>query len=441
MEIKKKDILICGGALFAIFFGAGNLIFPPHIGIIAGDRWWEVMIAFLLSDPLLPIWGVIVTAALGGKADDLGKRVGPRFAKVIGAIVILIIGPFFAVPRTGAVTYEILVKPNIPGIPLWIASAIFFAITLVIVLNPSKVIEIIGKYLTPILLVILGLIVGISIFNPTDPMVTTDATHLFKLGFTEGYQTMDAIGSPLMAGIVIADLIRRGYTDEKVQFKASIGIGIVAFILLALVYGGLTYAGATVGGHFDQNTERVALLIGMVELMLGSGGKLIMGIAVALACLTTSTGLISTCANFFDSISGGKLEYKKVAVVSTVVAFGISLLGVDQIIKIAVPILLAIYPGMIALIILSAFDKFIKYNWTYTGAVIGAYSISIIEAINVSSNMINGSNLFGGLVDIFKTFPLGAISFEWFVPAIVCSVVLTLISVISGVGKRRGDTL
>ncbi len=440
MDIKRKDIMICGFALFAIFFGAGNLIFPPYLGVLAGDRWYVAMFAFLLSDPVLPILGVIVTARLGGRADDLGKRVGPKFAKLVGTVAILTIGPFFAVPRTAATTHEILIRPLFPGIPGGVTCLIFFIITYYITLNPSKVIDIIGKYLTPCLLVILALIVIISIVNPPDPKVTTSTANLFTLGFKEGYQTMDALGSPLMAGIVITDLIRRGYNDKEIQFKASVKVGIVAFVLLALVYGSLTYAGSTVGGHFDANTERTALLIGMVKLMLGNVGQVFMGVAVALACLTTSTGLTSTCGNYFDTISNGKLSYKKVVTVATIVSYALSFLGVNGLINVAVPILSAIYPVMIVLILMSIFDKKIKYNWTYTGAVLGAFLISIIESINLASVM-RGGHLLGAYASKIGTLPFAKFGFEWVLPAVIGSVILTLISMIFKVGKTINDPI
>lgn len=440
MEIKRKDVIVCGFALFAIFFGAGNLIFPPHLGVIAGDRWYVAMFAFLLSDPVLPILGVIVTARLGGRADDLGKRVSPAFAKLIGTIAILTIGPFFAVPRTGATTHEIFVKPLFPSVPIWATAIVFFGLTLYITLNPGKVIDVIGKYLTPALLVILTLIVVISIVNPPDPKVTTEATSLFTMGFSEGYQTMDALGSPLMAGIVMTDLIRRGYSDKETQFKASVQVGIVAFVLLALVYGGLTYAGATVGGHFDGETERTALLIGMVELMLGNVGKVFMGVAVALACLTTSTGLSSTCGNYFETISGGKLKYKYIVMACVAVAFVLSLIGVDGLIAIAVPILSAIYPVIIVLIVMSIFDHKIKYNWTYTGAVIGAFVVALIESINLASVM-RGGNLLADQVAVVKSLPLAAFGFEWILPAVVCSIILTVISMATKKGKTINDPI
>lgn len=440
MEIKRKDIIVCGFALFAIFFGAGNLIFPPYLGILAGDRWYVAMFAFLLSDPVLPIVGVIVTAKLGGRADDLGKRVGAKFAKLVGLVAILTIGPFFAVPRTGATTHEIFVRSLFPSVPAAVTLVIFFALTLYIVLNPGKVIDVIGQYLTPALLVILAIIVGKSIIAPPGAMVATTTERLFTLGFKEGYQTMDALGASLMAGIVITDLIRRGYTDKEVQFKVSVGVGMVAFVLLALVYGSLTYTGATVGQFFDGDTERTTLLIGMVELLLGRTGVVLVGFAVALACLTTSTGLISTCGNYFDTISEGKLPYKKVVIIATAVSFALSFLGVNGLITIAVPVLSAIYPVIIVLVIMSIFDAKIKYNWTYTGAVIGAFAVALVEAINLASVM-RGGNLLGGMAEVIAGLPLAEFGFSWVAPAIVCSLALTAVSMATGKGKTNKDTL
>lgn len=438
MEIKKKDIIVCGFALFAIFFGAGNLIFPPYLGVLAGDRWYIAMFAFLLSDPVLPILGVVATAKLGGRADDLGKRVGKKFAQLVGTVAILTIGPLFCVPRTGATTHEIFIRPLFPNVPSWITCLVFFLITYYITLNPTKVIDIIGKYLTPCLLVILSLIVIVAVVNPPDPAVTTSTKTLFTLGFKEGYQTMDALGSPLMAGIVISDLVRRGYDNREIQLRASLWVGLVAFILLALVYGSLTYAGSTVGGHFTADTERTALLIGMVELMIGNVGKVFMGVAVSLACLTTSIGLTSTCGNYFETISNGKLAYKKVVTVAVIVSFALSFLGVDGIISIAVPILSAIYPVIIVLILMSLFDKKIKYNWSYTGAVIGAFSVSIVESINMASAM-RGGNLLGGVTAWIQTFPFAKFGFEWLIPAILGSVIFTIISMTAKVGKTIND--
>lgn len=433
---KITDIIICGFALFAIFFGAGNLIFPPYLGVISGNNWGIANIAFLLSDPLLPILGVIVTALLGGQATDLGKRVSKHFSIIIGAISIILIGPLFAVPRTGATTHEIFVQSFVPTAPQWITSLIFFGLTLYIAIHSHTVIDAIGKYLTPILLFILLLVFIAAVVQPNAGFQTTTSAGLFSQSFKEGYQTMDALGAALMAGVVISDLTRRGYTEKKEQHQMMFGVGIVSFILLALVYSSLTYAGATVSTVYDSTVQRPALLIGLIEQLLGSFGKVAMGIAVSFACLTTSVGLITTCGHYFSTLTNGKLEYKKIVVVSVVLSFLLSLLGVDALLQLAVPVLSAIYPMVIALIFLSIFDRYIVYNWTYTGAVVGAFFIGGIQAIHLFSQM-QGGNFLSGLADWTNTLPLHQFGFEWLVPAIIGSVVFTVISKFTGMGHKR----
>ena len=435
---RKKiiDIIICGFALFAIFFGAGNLIFPPYLGVISGNNWGIANIAFLLSDPLLPILGVIVTALLGGQATDLGKRVSKHFSIIIGAISIILIGPLFAVPRTGATTHEIFVQSFVPSAPQWITSLIFFGLTLYIAIHSHTVIDAIGKYLTPILLFILLLVFIAAVIQPNASFQTTTSTGLFSQSFKEGYQTMDALGAALMAGVVISDLTRRGYTEKKEQHQMMFGVGIVSFILLALVYSSLTYAGATVSTVYDSTVQRPALLIGLIEQLLGSFGKVAMGIAVSFACLTTSVGLITTCGHYFSTLTNGKLEYKKIVVVSVVISFLLSLLGVDALLQLAVPVLSAIYPMVIALIFLSIFDRYIVYNWTYTGAVVGAFFIGGIQAIHLFSQM-QGGNFLSELAAWTNTLPLNQFGFEWLVPAIIGSVVFTVISKFTGMGHKR----
>ena len=435
---RKKiiDIIICGFALFAIFFGAGNLIFPPYLGVISGNNWGIANIAFLLSDPLLPILGVIVTALLGGQATDLGKRVSKHFSIIIGAISIILIGPLFAVPRTGATTHEIFVQSFVPSAPQWITSLIFFGLTLYIAIHSHTVIDAIGKYLTPILLFILLLVFIAAVVQPNAGFQTTTSAGLFSQSFKEGYQTMDALGAALMAGVVISDLTRRGYTEKKEQHQMMFGVGIVSFILLALVYSSLTYAGATVSTVYDSTVQRPALLIGLIEQLLGSFGKVAMGIAVSFACLTTSVGLITTCGHYFSTLTNGKLEYKKIVVVSVVISFLLSLLGVDALLQLAVPVLSAIYPMVIALIFLSIFDRYIVYNWTYTGAVVGAFFIGGIQAIHLFSQM-QGGNFLSELATWTNTLPLNQFGFEWLVPAIIGSVVFTIISKFTGMGHKR----
>lgn len=414
---KTRDIFVVGFALFAIFFGAGNLIFPPKIGVIAGDRWWKSMLGFLLADPLLPIVGVLVTAKVGGQASRLGSRIGKRFTDTLFGIIILIMGPVFAIPRTAATTHEIAIGNNFPQIPIWVTSLVFLGLTLFFAINQSGVIDKIGKYLTPALLISLTIIILKAIINPIEPMVTTRTSGLFLSGFYEGYQTMDTLAAALMTSLVVDDLLRRGYTDYKERMRAVRGVSVVVIILLAFVYGGLTYLGATTGSMYNANNGMIEILLGAIHQLLGKSGTLIIAIGVAMACLTTSVGLTAIVGNFFQDISVGKIRYKHTVIVTVIVSFFISLLGVKGLVDLAGPVLAAMYPIMIALLFLNAFDKYIKHDWSCTGAVIATALVSIPESLNSAFGIMKP------LVDYYKTLPLSILGFEWLIPAIIGAII------------------
>ena len=429
MKKKLLDTIIIGFALFAIFFGAGNLIFPPYLGVTAGENWGIATIAFLISDPLLSIIAVMVVAALGGSALNVGRRVHPLFASALAAICVLLIGPIFAVPRTGASTHEIFVQSYFPSAPQWITSLVFFGIVLWITYKENSVMDAIGKYLTPILLFILFCIFVAAIVQPDATFATTDGTGLFAQGFKEGYQTMDVLGAPLLAGVVMKDITRRGYLNKKDQFRMMFGVGIVAFILLALVYSTLAYSGASMSTVIDSTAQRAAMLTTIVKNLLGSWGQLAMGLAVCFACLTTAIGLTTTCGQYFEEVSKGKISYKKTILVTVAVEFIISLVGVDSLINLAVPVLTFIFPIMIALILFSAFDQYIPYDWTYLGAVIGAGIVGLVQGINTLSQLLGG-NLLGDAVKLIGTFPLATYGLEWIVPTFAGALIFTILAAI-----------
>lgn len=429
MKKKLLDTIIIGFALFAIFFGAGNLIFPPYLGVTAGENWGIATLAFLISDPLLSIIAVMVVAALGGSALNVGRRVHPLFASALAAICVLLIGPIFAVPRTGASTHEIFVQSYFPSAPQWITSLVFFGIVLWITYKENSVMDAIGKYLTPILLLILFLIFVGAVLQPNASFAATDRTGLFAQGFKEGYQTMDVLGAPLLAGVVMKDITRRGYLNKKDQFRMMFGVGIVAFILLALVYSTLAYSGASMSTVIDTTAQRAAMLTTIVKNLLGSWGQLAMGLAVCFACLTTAIGLTTTCGQYFEEVSKGKISYKKTILVTVAVEFIISLVGVDSLINLAVPVLTFIFPIMIALILFSAFDQYIPYDWTYLGAVVGAGIVGLVQGINTLSQLLGGK-LLGDAVKLIGTFPLATYGLEWIVPTFVGALIFTILAAI-----------
>lgn len=434
MNKRTQDIFVSGLALFAIFFGAGNLIFPPYLGVTTGDGWFATMCGFLLADPVIPILTVFITAFAGGRAVDLGKRVGPGFAKLLSLVAIICIGPAFAIPRTAATTHEVGVMPFFPNAPAFITSLIFFGITFALAYKESGVVDIIGKYITPALLVFLVLIIAKAIITPVGAIVPVQHDGgFFVSGFYEGYQTLDALAAPLFTGIVVADLIRKGYGEvsEKERRSFIMMVGLVCFVALAIVYGGLTYLGAQGSSMFTGDDSRVEILVSLVGMLFGNFGKIALGLAVALACLTTSVGLTSAAGNFFEDISNGKIKYGVTVIVVVVISFLLSLIGVDAIIALAGPVLTIVYPIIIALVFYMMFEKHVRYDMAYIVMVAGVLVVAVIETIGANIGL-------GGMVDTIKTLPLGQFGFTWFVPSLVCFAIGYVIGKM-GVGKTIDD--
>ena len=431
MTNRKKDILISGLALFAIFFGAGNLIFPPYLGVITGDGWLATMIGFLLADPVIPILTVIVTAAAGGRAVDIGKRVGDKFAKILTLAAIICIGPAFAIPRTAATTYEVGFQSFFPNLPIWVVTIVFFAITFALSFKESNVVNIIGKYITPALLVFLFIVIVKAIISPIGkPIDVPVEGGYFVKGFYEGYQTLDAFASPLFTGIVVADLMRKGYGKQSRKDRLSfiISVGIVASIFLSLVYGGLTFLGASGSSIFTADDSRVEILVSLVYMTLGNFGKFALSLCVTLACLTTAIGLTSSAGNFIEELTHGKVKYIYTVIIVTIISFLLSSLGVDAIINLAVPVLTIGYPIIIALVFYMIFDKKVPYNMAYILMVIGVTIVAVIETFGKQLGL-------GALVEIIKSLPLAQFGFTWFIPSLVCFVIGWILGKL-GLGKR-----
>lgn len=436
---KIKDIIVVGFALFAMFLGAGNLIFPPTLGAIAGDQWIGALVGFILTGVGLPVLGVVAASKAGGKSTDVAKHLGEKPAMFLTFMIVICIGPLLAIPRTAAVTYEIGIKPLFPNASPIISAIVFFLITLFFTINSTKVIDKVGAILTPLLLVVLAVVILVGIFSPIGIPINTGNEHNFLRGFEEGYQTMDALASLVFATIIIQSIADKGYDDLKDRIRITITAGIIAAMGLFIVYGGFLYLGATASGVFSPEFSRAELLIGIVNKLLGNSGGIILSIAVSLACLTTSVGLTATAGNFFSQFSS-KLNYK--TVVYLVCAFSVffAINGVDTIISLSVPLLTLMYPVTIVLIILSLFDDFIRYKSIYKGACLGALIVSIIQNFLAAEDQINNlleklrySPFFANMtpesvnfdtsIKIIESLPLATEGFAWIVPGIVLGLV------------------
>lgn len=417
MNNKRKDVLVVGMALFSMFFGAGNLIFPPLLGLKAGTDWVPTMIGFFVTGIGLPLLGIIASAKAGGSVDKLGRKVSPGFSKFLGTIVVLAIGPMLAIPRTGATAFEMGVLPNFPNANPAIFAIIYFGITFAFVIKPTGVVDKIGKILTPGLLILLGTMIIRGIVVPMGSPIETDMELAFPQGFTQGYQTMDALAAILFGGIVTASLIQSGYKDEEDQVSMTCKAGVVALIGLIAVYGGLTYLGATASGVFSQDITRTDLVMEIAKSALGGFGKIGLGLAVSLACLTTSVGLTATVGQYFNELSGGKVRYEPIVVITTAISATLSVVGVEKIVSLSEPILVVMYPVVIVLIFLTVFaGDYIRNNNVYKYAIYTTLAVSIIEALGSL-----GLNFY--LNKLVAMLPLASYGFAWVLPAVIAGII------------------
>lgn len=430
---KFNDVLVIGLALFAMFFGAGNLIFPTYIGLLSGDKWFISLMGFLLTGIGLPLVGIIVMSKNDGDFEKFAGKVGVNFSKILGIVIMLAIGPLLAIPRTGATTYEMGVKPLFPNVSPILATSIFFAINLYFVINPSSVIDKIGKILTPILLVMLSIIIVKGIITPIGELKVTAIENPFSRAFIEGYQTMDALASTVFAGIVIASVVSKGYKDKKDQIKLTVLSGAIAALGLLLVYGGLMYLGATTSKIYNQEIAKTALTIEITQRLLGNFGKIALAVAVTFACLTTSVGLTATAGEFFSKLTKNKVTYKAVVILVTVFSAIVSNFGVEKIVKIAVPLLVTVYPVVIVLIALNIFDDFIKNKNSYKGAVYVTLLLSIVDGISAI-----GINL-SKLQNILSRLPFAKAGFGWILPAMLGLLISSAITTENNIDHKMKD--
>ncbi len=409
---SRKTAIVVGFALFAMFFGAGNLIFPPTLGRLFGDRFAFSLLGFVITGVGLPLMGIMAVARAEGGIDHMARRVSPFFAKALSLALMLAIGPFLAIPRTCATTYELAVAPNFPFINSWLFSAIYFGIVLFFALNPLSVIDRIGKILTPLLLASLAAMIAKGIVSPIASPVPTTELHPFGKSLIEGYQTMDLMAATIFGIVLLNDLRSKGIFERAAQVKLIINAGLIAAVSLAIVYGGLNFLGATTSALPDQ-LSRTELLIFISNTLLGRASGVFLGVAVSMACLTTAIGLIVVCGEYFNKFSYGKLNYRWICIAIAAVSFFFANAGVEKIISIAVPVLVTLYPVVMVVVILSLFAWKLKNRNVWRGAVTGALVAGILEAIHASGASIDVTER------IWEVLPLTHLGIGWVAPAAI----------------------
>ena len=421
----KKDFLFIGFALFAMFFGAGNLIFPPQLGVLSGTEWFSGFFSFFIMDAGLATLGVFAMMKHEGNIELITSNIGKIPGKILAVVVMLCIGPCIAIPRTGTVTFSLGLVP-ITGIDaestlsMAIFSIVFFAIVFVLSIKPSKVVDIIGKILTPVLLIFLVILIIKGIVSPAGTVSDVISTTPIKEGVYQGYQTMDAMASLLFAGIIIMSVYDKGY-KKGVSANREVALSsVVSCVLLFVVYGGLTYLGATTGSAWVDEVnagtiDQAALLVNIVDALMGKAGIVFVGIVVLFACLTTAIGLTTSISEYFSEMNGNKIEYKTFALGICIISALLCNIGLNEIINMAAPILSLVYPLVIVLMILGLFKEQLKTRMTHFAGGILAF---VISAITVLVDTFEVSSL-----DWIHTLPLDEYGFNWLVPSLAAIVI------------------
>ena len=431
MKLSRKKMLVTSFMLFSMFFGAGNLIFPPFLGQNAGSQTLPAIIGFLVTAVVLPVLGVIVVAQFDG-LDRLAQNVGRKFSLVFTVLIYLSIGPGLGIPRAASVPFEMAVAPYLPegtNLRLWMAaySLVFFMVALWLCLNPGKLVDRIGRFLTPSLLILLCfLFVSFLLRGETDisaPQTAYTAAP-FLQGFSDGYQTMDTIAA-LNFGLVIATTLGAfGLKEKKSVIHHTVLAGVFAGSILALVYLMLTYMGMYSSGVYPIQENGAWTLRCIVYQLFGNPGAILLAAIFTLACLTTCVGLINSISQFF-SILFKKVSYRKWVFIIVAFSFLICNLGLTAILSISIPVLNAIYPISIVLILMGLSHRLWKNNrYAYPLTIAATGCVSVVYALDTAGVPL------GFLGTLFRKLPLYAMGFCWVsvaVGAIAASVAVNLL--------------
>ncbi|MDF2679652.1 MAG: branched-chain amino acid transport system carrier protein [Brevibacillus sp.] len=405
--------------LFSMFFGAGNLIFPPFLGQTAGMSVWVSLAGFIMSAVGLPILGVVAIAK-AGTFHDLASRVHPLFALIFPFLIYVSIGPGLAIPRAGSLAFEMGMAPFLPE--LWVASplslllytVLFFGLVFWLSLSPSKLVDRFGKWLTPTLLTLIALIFLKSLITPMGPLtepVEKYAAHPVLQGFLDGYLTMDALAA-LVFGIVIANTLRsKGVSDSKSISTYMIKAGLGAGILLTVIYVILGMLGSK-SAFLGEAENGAQILTSLMYHLFGESGTVILGIVFTVACLCVSIGLVTSCSQYFQGLFGS-LSYRAWVTILCLLSMGIANLGLTQILSVSVPILGAIYPVAIVLIVLALLGRLLP-----EASSVYATTVSIVALFGVV-DMINSTFMAHTWDPWLNFLPFYAEGAGWFMPALL----------------------
>ncbi len=418
-SFKNKEIWISGFALFSLFFGAGNLILPTSLGVKSGSNWWIVLLGFAITAVVIPIFSIFAHAKLQGTLYDFGKKVSPVFSSVFCALIYAI-SIAIPSPRTAAVTHEMSVQPFFEINPL-ITSSIYFGLVFVFVINRSKIIDVIGKFLTPIIVFLLLVIIILAVFYSPESVLYTISKNPFADGILEGYQTFDAIGGVVVGAVMIVSLNIGNLNTFEEKKQVITKSGLIAGVGLLLIYGGLIFCGFLFSTTFPENASRIDILTSLSLQTLGDFGRILLSVLVALACFTTAVGIVTGTADYVKGIcKNSQKAFVITAAICSIIGILVGSFQVDFIIILAVPALMFLYPITIVLILLNVIPDKFGSKLVFRAVVFTTFLFSIPDFLGF---IIDEKYL----VTIKNIIPLANNNLGWVLPSLLVFVVVNLV--------------
>ena len=440
-KLTMRETIIVASTLFGMFFGAGNLIFPVHLGQMAGSNSWPAIIGFCITAVTIPILAV---AAIGNTHSDnlmeLSSKVSGWYGRVFTAVLYLTIGPFFAIPRCASVSFTTGVAPIVgeSHYKLWqlIFTFIFFAFVMYFSLRPGKITTWIGKVINPLCLVFLGILVVVALIHPGSPMSEVEPIEAYQSGalfngFIEGYGTMDAIAG-LAFGIVIINVVRDlGVNKDNDVARETLKAGVFTGLLMLVIYALTIIMGAQSRGLFDVSDNGGIALAQISNHYLGGIGSLVLALTITFACLKTAIGLVTSCGEMFVKLIPGKLNYRGWAMVFTLFSFIVSNVGLTAIITYAIPVLMLLYPLVTVLIIMALTEKaFGKSKYVYGWVTLGAFIPAVFDFCKTLPEGIQTALNIPAMTALGqKIFPFFDLGLGWVVPALIGLVIGLVLTV------------
>ncbi len=448
-KLTMKETIVVASTLFGMFFGAGNLIFPVHLGQMAGSNSWPAIIGFCITAVTVPILAV---AAIGNTHSDnlmeLSNKVSGWYGRLFTAVLYLTIGPFFAIPRCASVSFTTGIAPIVgeSHFKLWqlIFTFIFFAFVMYFSLRPGKITTWIGRVINPLFLLFLGILILVALINPGAPMSEVAPVDSYQNGalfngLIEGYGTMDAIAG-LAFGIVIINVVRDlGIDKDGDVARETLKAGVFTGILMFIIYMLTIIMGAQSRGLFEVSDNGGIALTQIANHYLGGIGSVVLALTITFACLKTAIGLVTSCGEMFVKLVPGKLNYRGWAMFFTLFSFIVSNVGLTAIINYAVPVLMLLYPLVTVLVIMALCEKlFGKSKYVYGWVTLGAFIPAVFDFCKTLPEGIQNALHIPAMTELGRSiFPLFDLGLGWVVPALIGLVIgLVLTVVMRGKGKK-----